>query len=508
MTARDKSFIWTVIWFLLGLLLVFSTAYFNPGVFALDDYTENIFRIFPTDRRSFLSILSTRSYRNPLPQLYLFSFGQVLDFLKIQVPEMQIRVVMGMLGVLNLSVLFYALPRIWEELLPEYPKDKAILYPLISFFSLAPFLYTRLMFETLCIPYFTLFIFFLVRYQKCSSWGSLALGMLFLALASLFRPHLGVCALVPFFLVLQKRSFLEFFVWVLICGSLFVLTGLFDWVFFGRLHDSLLQYIEYNLHHSSEFGVSHPFVYVGTFLILSFPPTFFYKWSQETWSKLSKMRLIFGMGALFILAHSLVPHKEERFIIPLLPLFYLTITAFLSDLWNSKRWVRLGYFLSLNFIFLFLSGFQETQKAVLDLAHYLDHSKILHIKDFERGTVLFPQAYMKREVSYEKYTLPFSMLSYDSMDCRNAFLMNEEVYQSLGKRMSDLGVVAFFEPSLGDRLLIRLNPRQNRRKDKLYLLQHKRCVGNFSKTCHLARSLSPSTPEPPHFFGHLDLVLW
>lgn len=97
--------------------------------------------------------------------------------------------------------------------------------------------------------------------------------------------------------------------------------GVLDWITWGRPFHSLLAYIDFNLllGGASTFGVE-PFGYYATTLWTSVGPL------------LPVIVLCFAVGAFFepvlggavlayVFAHSVLPHKEFRFLVPCLPLF-------------------------------------------------------------------------------------------------------------------------------------------------------------------------------------------
>jgi GPI mannosyltransferase 3 len=185
----------------------------------------------------------------------------------------------------------------------------------LSIFPLSVVLGYRALSETASAPLVALSA--LCVLQRSRSGAALAGAAI--ALACLLRYQNGL--FVPTFALwvwsMQRgRGVLAFLTAGAACG---LAGGLLDWVTWGAPFHSLITYVRFNLVESgaSTFGVA---------------PFWFY--ARATWDSTGPPLLVFaslaavgaarapglGLGAfVYVLAHSLVPHKELRFLLPALP---------------------------------------------------------------------------------------------------------------------------------------------------------------------------------------------
>ena len=154
------------------------------------------------------------------------------------------------------------------------------------------------------------------RNQRASMLAGLSIG-----LACFLRYQNGLFAIIFAAAILMQRRWRDALVFCGAGGVVALLGGLLDWATWGRPFHSLLTYVEFNLivGGASSFGVE-PFTFYFSTL-----------WSS-TGPALILLAACFCLGALvepvlagavvaFVLAHSLLPHKEFRFLVPCLPLF-------------------------------------------------------------------------------------------------------------------------------------------------------------------------------------------
>lgn len=155
---------------------------------------------------------------------------------------------------------------------------------------------------------------------KRSQRAALSAGIIF-ALACLCRYQNGLFVLVFASTMLLQRRWREV---AAFCGAgvgVALLGGLLDWATWGRPFHSFLVYVDFNLLQdgASTFG-TEPFTFYATVLWSSIGPL------------LAVLLACFCVGAVaqpilgaavlaFLLAHSVLPHKEFRFLVPCLPLF-------------------------------------------------------------------------------------------------------------------------------------------------------------------------------------------
>lgn len=175
----------------------------------------------------------------------------------------------------------------------------------------------RAMSETASAPLIVLGAWLLwQRSERAALYAGLAI-----AAATLLRYQNGLFAIVFALVLLPQRRYREALAFCSMGVAVALFGGLLDWVTWGSPFHSLIAYFDFNLvtGGASDFGVE-PFAFYATTLWSSVGPM------------LLPLAVLFAIGALaepilggtvaiYVLAHSALPHKELRFLVPCFPLF-------------------------------------------------------------------------------------------------------------------------------------------------------------------------------------------
>lgn len=186
-------------------------------------------------------------------------------------------------------------------------------------------------------------------------------GASLLGLAVLLRIHCGlfaVCALAA--LALQRRTRDLGLAAVVLAGWAMVYGVLDLWAWGGFLH-SALYYLRFNLieGRAAEWGVAPTAFYTGTLV----------RGLGAHWVLLATLAVV-GLrrasvavvpAALFLVGHMALPHKELRFIVPMLPLVCVGGAAGIDSLW---RWRRLAGTLALSSLLITSVASFATHRAL------------------------------------------------------------------------------------------------------------------------------------------------
>lgn len=251
-----------------------------------------------------------------------------------------------------------------------------------------PYAGTRLLIEGMAMPPLALGLW-LVTYA--SAWRVL-LGGFAVGLACWLRYQLGVAAiglaLVLFVSRWRNGGWREAtrvtLALALGGGAAIALQGLFDLVTTGRFLGPLLANIAYNAAPPAELTRSSWVSYLGVWLALTAPPATLVVLPAMV--RAGKQLPLVGVPfVLFVLAHSFVPHKEERFMLPVLPLFLLLLAASpaalasgASRLWDALRaaWpVLRPWFLGAHALALALAIASQSQANVREALAHLRHDR-------------------------------------------------------------------------------------------------------------------------------------
>ena len=378
-----RALLWIVVPALLWRLL---TALWNIGYFAVDDYTllSNSIPVQISEKlNSSLGALVTISdFRSPLPQALVHAVASLVYDFGGEHPLSQVRGVFVVMALLSLISMYFA----WKLFaLMGRPRQAVLALLLVSFHFLMPYLSTRSMIENMAAPFITASVYYLCVYYARDDRRALFVSVLILSFAALLRFQAGVLVLAYLPLFYWKRSWNDFF-WFCGAGVLgLILTGLPDVLIKGVFHDSLIRYIVFNLNHASDFGTSPPWTYIGPTLAMLLPPAFFSRYKGFAWrEQFGPLAPALIALVIFFISHSLIPHKEERFLVPMFPVA-LACLAPLAD-WllrqPGRRWVLI-YFAVLNTILLLGLTFFTFQHNIIGLVLLMERQpQIVRVKIF------------------------------------------------------------------------------------------------------------------------------
>jgi hypothetical protein len=182
---------------------------------------------------------------------------------------------------------------------------------------------------------------------------------------------------------------------------------------------------------------------------------------------------------IFVLAHTLSPHKEERFFVPVIPLFLILLTPLAAYLITAarQRW-RVIYFVGLNAILLFFTSVNVPQWNVISMALFLDHNpEIQSVAALDDSVGFFPSAFLRRSVaihsvSRAQLTLP------PPQNCGELVVIRFDKRDAIPS-LHDYEKVASFSPGFPEDLFVKLNPKQNTRRGPLDAFLPRACVTRF-----------------------------
>ncbi len=466
---------------MLGLCFVVATAMVNIGIIGLDEYAEVIARVIPAGVQTPQDLIKHASIRSPIPTLCLSVVTRLAKGIGFSDPANQLRFLLVTLGIFSFVAVSLSAVGLLRFYYPKESRIEKLALFLLSFYFLSPLFLTRPMFESLAVPYLTLSVYFACRYFKYPSpkWLISSLGLL--TLGSLFRFQVGVCMLALFILpLLQKRP--KDLITLTSAGIIFfVLTGLLDYALRGTFHGSLRAYLDFNIHNSSSFGVTPFYTYGLLWLAMSFPPLWWVSYRGFNWRE--KYRPLFPVllyFLIFVAIHSAIPHKEERFMVPVLPCFLLLIVPLADWLVERRRAIPIAIFLGLNWVLLLLASFNIAQSNVVRLGRYLHyHPEITHVFAVGNTLVLVPKAYVGHKLIWgdeEKIPSTFA--------CNEAIAVRIDYRNEVARFSQEMTELGAFPPGVLEDILIRLNFPQNYRRSEIKLFRPKGCSAVSSMPPH------------------------
>ncbi len=450
-----------------GFLLRVITSYFAYGFMAFDEY------FFGMDPAGY-KLLVDNSYqfahtaRTPILFLfdyYLFLFGNKV--FGINSPLDLIRFASMVLGLIS-TVCIWMSYKIAENL-GESKRTALMCALLSSLYFVMPFISTRLMIESLSGIAIVIGLYFWSR----KGWFWFAF---FIGLSSMFRFQSGVLCIAAFlYLVFTERKALPRF----LAGGFVVLLlqVILDYKIFGGFLTSLINYAAEQSTGIFEHSRQPWYNFVLLFIALSIPiasivtlPAF-YKAGV-------KYKMLGFTFIFFVVTHCFSPHKEDRFMIPMIPMFLIMtglglekIRTYFEDK-GFKPLYRLcvSWFWIFNFILLVPVSISPTMSNVIDAMDYSrKNGAELFISDSPMITRMFVGYKGIKPVLKEKWKeelcSPELKKGPHGYFIHSIFLPSETNIAEQAKACGvNLSYVGNFRGGYIDRLVAYLNPKFNYRR--------------------------------------------
>lgn len=358
--------------FAAGLGLRMVSAAYGYGWFAPDDLTyvieqariwfDNPEAPFPSDIRSLL-----------LPRAFWLVLVGVRA-LGVTDPAHGLQVGYGLLGLWSLQgiVAAYGLAK------PHFGERGAVRAAwLMAAFAIMPHISTRALIEVVAIPplLWSLLLFDRMAAKSAGS-GRFGVGVAsgaLLGFASMLRFQLGLLFPVLLGMALWRAVKQDQGPWqtratglagLLLGGALAGLAqGLLDLSLGRGFLGTPLAYLLFNLQESSRYGASAWYTYLLQLVVFSAPPATLVL-AKPLYRAARSHVSVSACLAVFVLAHSWIGHKEDRFLFPILPLFLVLLGAALAEAAAGARWSRLGsrFFWAASTVALVVATFSDAQR--------------------------------------------------------------------------------------------------------------------------------------------------
>lgn len=345
----------------------------------------------------------------------------------IQQPEDIMFVVRLLHALFSLLGIYYAW---WLTFRLGNRKDTAnIVALLMALFWIFPFMSVRTLREFVCVPFLLAGSFYITATPL--KVKSIFLGALFFAVAFSIRLQTILVSLgVGVFLLLHKKSFkpaLLFALFFLIC---FLLTqGLFDFIYYGNPLASILEYTRFNADPANiALQPQGPwYQYIGTVAaVIWIFPFLFLTWGFiYSYKKSFQVKMMWVGSFLFFAFHCYYNNKQERFILPFIPYFFILGVLGWQYYYSSarkKNWLTQAlkftilWFLFFNIAGLFITVFSYSKRSRVEAMIYLrkkgDVTNLLI--EGKNGSARPPLFYLG------KHFTPFELKAADSPDILKA----------------------------------------------------------------------------------------
>lgn len=407
-----QSIIWV---FFLGLLLRFLSLNYTFGPQSLDDYRHVLFPALQWSQGEVLNIPGYRSH------LLIWSIGSVFRLANsMGITETLSKLKLALFSIHILSVcfpigLYYFLRRKEDQGAPLFTLAFICLNPILIFTS------SRFLGESIAGPFLFLGLALMFDHFKSSQLSSLLGGLALIGLATLLRFQVGIIYLMFMFIMLFQYKYRDFFRTILIGILILSLQSLIDYESGKPLLGSLMAYLEINKNGGAEFGVTPWYATLFLFLgVILFP--FSGPLIHKGWQKLVEMKIIVGVILGFVFIHGLIPHKEERFLFPVIPICIFLLSLLIKetlDHFYTKR-IFIPLFVIINIGLLVLGLFSNSQSGVVDpIARLGLENKQTLVVDLEPkfGVYGLREIFFTRKTTYKEVQTIDEMKSFlDSID--------------------------------------------------------------------------------------------
>jgi hypothetical protein len=243
-----------------------------------------------------------------------------------------------------------------------------------------PFLGVRSLVEVVCIPFLIASIYHIVKYERKETtiWVILLVGIL-LGFAFAFRFQTALFTLgIGIYLILKlkwKESILLTFGFI---TPVLLTQGLIDYLVWGRAFAEMQAYVDYNATHSADYALTQWWAYPLMLLFLSLTIVNI-GWFFGFFRVFKKYLLITLPVFLFLAFHTYFPNRQERFILPVIPLFLMVGIIGWQEFINLKNNKNLFKFNSFGIWMFFILNipmglfldFSYSKKTRVEAAYYM-----------------------------------------------------------------------------------------------------------------------------------------
>lgn len=325
----------------IALILRLLAAFFSQGYAFNDDHFDVI-----TVAQNWLYGLPHWLQPDDPPRHSIFYTGihylifYLLEAVGIESPSNKMLIIRLIHALYSLLVVYYGY-KITKLL--STPSDARLVGLILSVIWFMPFMSVRNLVEMVCIPPFLAAFYLMLKADKEShiAWKLwMAAGILF-GLAFVIRYHsilfMGGAGLILLF----RKQWMKI-IWLSIgfIITAFLIQGTIDMIIFRYPFHSLVAYYEFNAQNENLLIVGPAYRFVLTVLGFLVPPVSLFL--VYGFIKSRKIEMLMLSAALtFFAFHSIFPHKQERFILPLFPIIIiLGVIGWRRHIAHSSFWIQ------------------------------------------------------------------------------------------------------------------------------------------------------------------------
>lgn len=327
---------------------------------------------------------------NPPLHSMLYAAAHTLVFLILQAvniydPQLKMLIIRLLHAILNISVVYLGYKITLQIAGMRAAKTVAWL---LAFTWIFVAMSVRNLVEMVCIPFFLAGLYYVVSLNKRDKKQVYFLlsGVLF-GLAFSIRYHTALIAAGMVLVLLAQRQIKGVLFFAIgFVFSAFLLIGLSDIIFFDYPFQSVVYYYQYNATHSGEYPNGAFYKFFLTVIGYLLPPISLALIFGAI-KGYKQYLLLFASFFLFFVFHSLFPNKQERFILPVLPLLVILGTCgwynfvSTSKFWQQRNaWIKNAwiFFIVINTIILLFTSVSYNRQTRTESMYYFYNIPDVH----------------------------------------------------------------------------------------------------------------------------------
>jgi len=375
---------------LLTLLIVIvysTTAYFSSGYHFADEHYQIIefanyeLGNIESNQLAWEFNAKLRSSIQPWLTVVLIKTMENIGVVNHYTQMFLLRLLTAFLSLFSIYLLYIAL--IKRKIIDE--NYAHLFLPLIFLLWFLPYISVRYSSETFSASFFIIAISLYLKKEKLSNINYLIIG-LFLGLAFVFRFQSGVLifSLIIWLLFTEKQKITKLFTVFFGFIGVIVFSSYLDYLFYNSISFPVINYFKFNILQSgaSEFGTSPWWMFIK----------FFYKYPTYPLGFLIVVSLIYFIVRYpknlitflivpFILIHTIIPHKELRFLFPIayfapiiIFVFVIDVYKFIKDKNTIYKYILYAYIMVLlviNTVGLVVIGLKSTEIGRQEITKYI-----------------------------------------------------------------------------------------------------------------------------------------
>ncbi len=367
----------------IAALLRLVAVIFSKGFMASDDHYETVSVAYNWLRSGALndsghliwgSHASEDIARFPLYNLLLLGIMKMNAFFGVESLDRIMYSIRGIHALLSL-ISVWALYRITRMV--TWSTNWAVAAGLVGAAHFAmPYLAVHNLIEMVGGHFFILAVYLLYVYRGKQRDRWLVLAGVATGLAWMIRFQIAFAVLpIPLVLWYDHRRLKPAVVYCATVLSMIMISGFVDWWLLGKFMGSTINYLRQALAEGSLYR-SSLFIYPAVLLAFFIPPfslvTFFLAARKRFWTE---HKIICFSVVTFILVHVLAQNRQERFMVPIVPVIMLIIILALyqhyrqDGFWFKRRWlVRwvVGVTLVINVLLLIPFSFNYSHRGLVE----------------------------------------------------------------------------------------------------------------------------------------------